>query len=213
MQDRFSLFASPFEAGVYKKDVGNGIPFEIQTMNQVHGVKVFEIDSLQDPPEADALICAEPGICLMTKTADCIPLVIADHVTGYIAAIHAGWRGLTAGVILKTLAELKKKGVVPGKVLVGVGPSLRVCCAEFSEPFREIPAQCHFAIRDDGHVDLPSIALKQLLDFGVLQENIEWSPVCTACSPDWFSWRRDKNTARFGTWVRRSPLASSSKLD
>jgi hypothetical protein len=99
-------------------------------------------------------------------------------------------------------------GASAARLKVGVGPSLGVECAEFSDPLVEIPAKYHWAVREkklSGRtacvVDLWAILERQLREAGVAEDRVEWMRVCTACSPEWFSWRRDKVMKRFGTFI------------
>lgn len=199
----FKQFGPSFQAGVLQQDVLSELPFEMQRLKQVHGTKLVEVVEIGREVEGDALITHSMDVPLLIKTADCIPLVFADETTGWIGGIHAGWRGLTADIVPLTLTLMVEKGVRIADVKVGVGPSLGVECAKFSTPLLEIPAKYHWAIREQGHVDLWMILEQQLSQAGILKENIEWMRVCTACSPEWFSWRRDADARRFGTFIVR----------
>lgn len=225
----FSIFGRDVVAGVAAGDVLSALPFPAQLMHQVHGVEIVEVTGVgpEGAPEvspevspevgpeveADALVTRARGVRLMVKTADCIPLVLADEEAGVVAAVHAGWRGLTADIVPLTVARLVSMGALAERLKVGVGPSLGVECSEFSDPFEEIPARYHWAVHVDKHVDLWAILERQLREAGIGEGQVEWMRVCTCCSlgasqvrgaraaEAWFSWRRDKTAARFGTWV------------
>ena len=199
----FSRFPFPFRASVFQGDFSENRPFPAQALKQVHGTQIIESDSLGPDLEGDALITCSSGVPLLIKTADCIPLVMADPVTGWIAAVHAGWRGLSAGIVPAVFQRLREKGVSTSDCFVGIGPSLGVECARFSDPTLELPKECHWAIRTDGHVDLWAILERQLSEAGVDFDRVEWMKVCTACTPEWFSWRRDHDSRRFGTTIER----------
>lgn len=199
----FKHFGSSLQAGVLQQDVLVELPFEMQRLKQVHGTKVVVVEGIGPEVEGDALITQSVDVPLLIKTADCIPLVFADETTGWIGGIHAGWRGLTADIVPLTFARMLEKGVRMADVKVGIGPSLGVECASFSNPSEEIPAKYHWAIREQGHVDLWAILEDQLTQAGILKENIEWMRVCTACTPEWFSWRRDADSRRIGTFIVR----------
>lgn len=201
----FKHFGPFVQAGVLQQDVVTELPFEMQRLKQVHGTEVVEVEKLGPEVEGDALITHSSEVPLLIKTADCIPLVFADETTGWIGGIHAGWRGLTADIVPFTFARMAEKGVRMADVKVGIGPSLGVECAKFSHPQEEIPTKYHWAIREQGHVDLWAILEQQLAQAGVLEGNIEWMRVCTACTPNWFSWRRDADARRFGTFIVRKP--------
>jgi YfiH family protein len=199
----FTIFGPSVKAGVLKvqKDVLEELPFPVQWLNQVHGVKVLEVEKISGPEEADAMISTTRGVPLLIKTADCIPLVMADEKAGLVAAVHAGWRGLTADIVPLVISRMIALGASVDRLKVGVGPSLGVECAEFSEPEKEIPEKYHWAVREDRHVDLWRILEHQLREAGVTEDRVEWMRVCTCCSSEWFSWRRDKVMHRFGTFI------------
>ncbi|MFA5793378.1 MAG: polyphenol oxidase family protein [Candidatus Gracilibacteria bacterium] len=219
----FKNFPSFVLAGVVPDDVLANPPFEAQTLNQVHGTKIIKIDAYTEPQDGDAMSTYEIGVRLMIKTADCIPLVFADTENKIIYAVHAGWRGLVADIIPITVNLMLKNGAEPSKIKVGIGPSICKKCAVFTDPKNEIPQKYHFAISGNlsssdcarsgcpGNqcgpcnagvlVDLRLIAKKQLSHAGILEKNIEWMPICTACDKNWFSWRRDKTQKRFGTFI------------
>ena len=191
----FSIFGPGVKAGIWN---GEGEPpFAVQRMNQVHGTALVEVSAYGAEPEADALWTRTRGVRLAVKTADCIPLVFADEEAGVIAAVHAGWRGLTADIIPKTLAMLELDA---SRLKVGVGPSLGTECAEFTDPLAEIPAKFHWAVKGK-RVDLNGIARRQLVEAGVRAENIEWLQICTKCETTWPSWRRTQAAGRFLTWI------------
>ncbi len=197
----FGSFPPAIVAGVFDGDVLTELPFEVQKLKQVHGTEIVEVSAVGEDVEGDALLTNTPGVRLLIKTADCIPLVLWDPSSGWIAAVHAGWRGLTADLVPKTIARMIEKGARTADLQIGIGPSLGVECAAFSEPSKEIPAQYHWAVQPDQHVDLWAILERQLREAGVNMGKVEWMRTCTACDPRWFSWRRDKTLARLGTFI------------
>ena len=190
---------SGINAAVIQEDVLQGLPFKVQTMKQVHGsdIMIFE-DYHEDEIGHDAIICNKPGVTLMVKTADCIPLVFAGR--GIVAVVHAGWRSLTQDIIPKTLEKMIEMGCTAEGMRVGIGPSLGFECSEFSDPGNEIPKKFHWAILGK-KVDLNAIALKQLADLAIKNENIDHMNICTKCDEGWFSFRRNGCKHRFGTII------------
>lgn len=189
---KFKIFGGKVRAAVL-----DDLNVEAQFMHQVHGDRIAVIDKLGEIPECDALIsCA--NLTLAVKTADCIPLVIADEDVGIVAAVHAGWRGLVADIIPKTIAKMLEMGALAERIKVGIGPSLGFSCAEFSDPLNEIPEKYHYGIHGR-NVDLNEIALRQLEEAGVSQ--IEHFDICTKCDASWPSFRRDGTKERFATII------------
>src|SRR5215831_7124488 len=117
----------------------------VLSVRQVHGADVTVVDAaLATDPEtvartrADALVTPLPGVAVAVYTADCIPVLLADPVRGALGAVHAGWRGLVAGVIGAAVAALGRGGTRPRDVRAALGPSIGPCCFEVGD---EVAAQ------------------------------------------------------------------------
>lgn len=201
----FSIFGPSIVSGVIQDNILNAsLPFPVQMVNQVHGADILEVQSYSTPDSGfDAMVSDRTDLKLMIKTADCIPVMLADESAGVIGAVHAGWRSLVADIIPKTIEKMIAMGASSELIRVGMGPSLGTCCSQFSDPRTEIPGKYHWAILENNHVDLLSIAHRQLDDVGVPEEQVERMAICTACSPEWFSWRRDQGPERMGTFIER----------
>ncbi len=151
----------------------------------------------------DALISATPGRPLLITAADCLQIILLDPVTPAVALTHAGWRGLVAGSIGTTIAAMHASyGSNPHLMLAGIGPGLGPCCAEFTDPDRELPGSFAPHIRGR-YVDLWDAARRQLLDAGLDDARIDLSGICTRCHRDeYFSHRGDHHrTGRFAAIV------------
>lgn len=195
----FSIFSAGVKASVLQQDVKAKPVPGMQVVNQVHGTDILIVEKLENREGGyDAMITKEYGLPLMVRTADCIPLLLAGD--GIVAAVHAGWRGLVAEIIPKTIARMVDMGADTERIKVGIGPSLGFSCSQFSNPREEIPEKFHFAI-DGNLVDLNRICDWQLEQAGVLAGNVERMDVCTKCNSEWFSWRRDHDERRFGTVI------------
>ena len=201
----FSIFGPSIVAGVVQDNVLNdSLPFEVQMVNQVHGTDILEVTELKNQEAGyDAMVSDRTGLKLMIKSADCLPVMLADESAGVIGAIHAGWRSLVADIIPRTVERMISMGASTERIRAGMGPSLGTCCSQFSDPKAEIPEKYHWAILENHHVDLLSIAHRQLAEVGISEDRVERMAVCTACSPEWFSWRRDQGPERMGTFIER----------
>lgn len=129
--------------------------FDLAEIRQIHSTLVFracrgkrgEIEYLpcgypagagQNPPQGDALITDEPGILLAVRTADCVPILLADPKRRAVAAIHAGWKGMLGGIVEKTAGEMRRQfDSHPRDLIAAVGPSIGVCCYEVGEDLAE----------------------------------------------------------------------------
>jgi len=152
----------------------------------------------------DGFMTATPGIPLMVRFADCQGVLFFDPVRKAIAAVHSGWRGNAQDILKKTIAQMKKEfSCDPANILVGIGPSLGPCCAEFTDPHSELPEKMHKYI-DGKKVDLWADSTDQLLDSGILLENIEVTGICTLCENNtYFSFRGSKGiTGHMGAVIQ-----------
>ncbi len=118
--------------------------------------------------------------------ADCFPVLLTDKEKSFAALVHAGWRGLNAGVVSEVLSYLEREGnVEPREVIVAVGPGIRSCC--FNNPeVRGLKNWQPFLTNglDGEGVDLLAKLLGDLVACGVEEENIEAAAACVCCSKE-----------------------------
>ncbi|MFN7966927.1 MAG: peptidoglycan editing factor PgeF [Acidobacteriota bacterium] len=173
---------------------------------QVHGAVLVDLTAPNlDPPEADGTIARAPGLPIGVVTADCIPLLFAHPNRVVVAAVHAGWRGLAAGILERTVEALEG----PEGWRVALGPAAGGCCYEVGVEVLEAlqPAASFHTATRPGHsrLDLRGVAVDRLLKAGVHQPLIEVIGPCTICSGGWPSYRRDGHKAgRMLSWIGRS---------
>ena len=193
------------------------VPTPIARLKQIHGANVlilpqeleerskFFETSANLRPHADGLITNCPEITIAVAVADCLPVLIADPVAGAIAAVHAGWRGLSAGVIENAIERMASGfGTKPTDCVVGIGPSIGPCCYEvgpevlaaFNNQGYDAEAPATFAKSELPHCNLGAVASAITQQLGVLQANIANAEVCTKCNSDWlWSYRHDGDNA------------------
>lgn len=182
--------------------------FRVATLRQIHSaIVVRPAGDSQECGEGDALITTEPGRLLTVRTADCVPILLVDPETRAVAAVHAGWRGVVAGVLPQSVARMRDHfGTVPGKLLAAIGPCIR---EESFEVGPEVAAQFQrlFPERKDldgrTHLDLAEACRRQLAGEGVPPASIFDCGCCTfADSPNYHSFRRDREAAgRMQTFI------------
>jgi YfiH family protein len=144
----------------------------------------LEPDDVKQPAlEADGHAIALPRAAAMVLTADCIPVALGAH--GAVAALHAGWRGLAAGVLEEGVRALRDVGG-QGDVVAVIGPCAGACCYEVGE---EVHAAFGGAHRDGRMIDLRAIAAERLLAAGVAE--VRHAQACTICDERFFSYRRE----------------------
>ena len=129
---------------------------------------------------------------MAVKTADCIPILLADERQRAVAAVHAGWRGPAAGIARRALESMHTRfGTEPSDVHAAIGPGIGKCCYEVGP---EVAAQ--FGENGRAHIDLAAANGGQLAAAGVARERIYTANLCTMCRGDEFhSFRRDKDAA------------------
>jgi YfiH family protein len=155
-----------------------------------------------DTVYCDAILSNAPNVLAGVKTADCVPILIGDPVTGSFAAVHAGWRGTVASIAAKSIERLKNEyGARPQDVLVAIGPAAGGCCYEVGSEVIEAFANGFanssdlFTPTRDGHarIDLIKANRDQLIASGVDPKRIFAAPLCTMDRTDlFFSYRREK---------------------
>jgi len=191
-----------------------GVPeADIRWAYQVHGCDVRHAESLplNSPLGAttitgDALVSHAPGLVCGVKVADCMPVLFASTDGSTVAAAHAGWRGLSAGVLERTVQECQ---VSPDTLVAWLGPCIGPQSFEVGEDVRDAflqhdPASVqHFTARTEPGkflCDLWAIARQRLNACGVT--NVVTSELCTYTRPDlFFSHRRDRVTGRMAAFV------------
>lgn len=189
-------------------------------LRQVHGVEVLQLHGptpTQPQQPADAVWTDEPGLACNVQVADCMPVLFADRDGKAVAAAHAGWRGLAAGVLEATLRALQEgAGVAPGDVVVWLGPCIGPRQFEVGvdvlEGFGQSPVSADpkafaYRPRSDGsprwRAHLQHLARQRLIAAGVAQ--ISADPACTVEEESrFFSFRRDGVTGRLAAaiWLR-----------
>jgi len=163
---------------------------------QVHGASTAMVDGrVPAAPVAgcDALATAAPGVALLIRTADCLPLFFADARRGVVALAHAGWRGLAAGLPARVLAALRHTyHCAPEDITVAIGPSIRACCYEVGPEFSRTFGGFVREARGRRTCDLTEAAITQLTRSGVHAGRILDTGCCTACeTARWYSLRRE----------------------
>lgn len=184
---------------------------------QVHGAAVLPASLAGgDPwPEADGLVSDGGGQSLWVCGADCTPVLIADPVSGRVAACHAGWRGVAGRILPAAVAQLEREGSRRAELLVALGPavsgehyqverpvSLQVAASLQPQPCSEPKALADLAAcgglladpqPDRDRLDIRLAARRQLELAGIDASRISLCPLCTVAEPLLFhSWRRDR---------------------
>jgi YfiH family protein len=181
-------------------------------MEQVHGTGVTVVDGPHDGPvpATDALVTATRGLVLAVLVADCVPILLADHDTGVVAAVHAGREGVRRGVLPAALSAMASRGAKARHVTALLGPSVCGACYEVpaamqADVARVAPAAAVTTRRGTPGLDLRA-GLADLLARAGVREVVH-DPRCTVEDPHLFSHRRDGVTGRQSglVWLDPSP--------
>lgn len=185
---------------------------------QVHRARTFRLGLLADPAaaqsniEADAVVCARADFSIGVVAADCAPVLVATQSGDCVAAVHAGWRGLAAGVLESAVRQLvRASGCSTSALFAAIGPAAGSCCYE-------VGAEVIAAVQPDGRhlgrsdvdssrrtLDVRGVASDRLQSCGLTAERIELVGPCSICSQEWPSYRRQGARAgRQLAWIAAS---------
>ena len=235
-----SLKKNGFKHGFFTKEWGNQSPKELLTQlssefsihfgNQVHGSNVIEASMTNRAPcpDADGLISDQKGQSLWIYTADCIPVLLADPTHGFVAASHAGWKGIEKGILLKTIEKLEYLGSNRNELIIALGPAIsknnykvdlnvaKSIYESIYEGSTNIPITIEKKIAllvslgivsydtspNKLLLDIRLAAANQLFEAGIKYGQISICPLCTFSNQILFnSWRRDKAKTRQWSFI------------
>jgi YfiH family protein len=165
-----------------------GIPDAWASVRQVHGATVLEADRPGLVGEADAIFTRREGLPLVIRTADCVPVILESD--GAVAVVHAGWRGIIAGVIESAVAALRDAGEAPRRG--AIGPAIGPCCYEVGpEVAGKLAPYTSTTTWGTTSVDLRAAVRERLdgIDLWTLED-------CTMCRGGYHSHRRDRSAGR-----------------
>lgn len=170
---------------------------EIIEAEQVHGDLIYIHTKTQKKVrgDVDGLITTKKNTALVVRTADCLPIIYADVVSGIIGISHQGWRGLLKELPSKMVAKMVEVGADKKNIGIFIGPGADVCCYEVSRETARLFVSSVITIKfGKPYLDMKKLAMQQLESAGVPHENIIISPDCTIHqSSDYFSYRESKN--------------------
>jgi YfiH family protein len=193
----------------------------IQWLSQVHGTAVVEAGTGEGCPRADAVWSRRPGRACAVLTADCLPVLFCSDRGDVVAAAHAGWRGLCAGVLEATVAAM---GVRPDRLLAWLGPAIGPAAFEVGPEVRRqflaVAADAWAVVdcfapspRTPGHylADLYALARLRLAAIGL--DDVHGGGECTFSDAGrFYSYRRDGQSGRMASLIllRPAPVSGSS---
>jgi YfiH family protein len=166
---------------------------------------------------ADAVVAEQAGVAAGVRTADCVPILLADPVAGRVAAVHAGWRGVVAEIVVRAVERLVARGSSKTALLAAIGPHIGPEAFEVGEDVAselDRASNPSAVLRSPGRkprVALAHILQAQLHRAGLRPDNIEQLPGCTLRDADrFFSYRRDgKQSGRMLSVISPRAVATS----
>lgn len=187
------------------------LPNTPKWLNQTHSTIALlaETISTEVAPDADASYTQKIHEVCVVMTADCLPILVTNKNGTEVAAIHAGWQGLSNGIVENTLLKLSSK---PNELMIWIGPSIQQAHYEVGEDFYKAFLSHHlleemkvaFAYQSGQKwlANVPLLAVQRLMRLGVAEKNIYLSDECTYANPEkYFSYRRDGVTGRIASLI------------
>lgn len=185
--------------------LGDRLPAPPLWLRQIHGTAVVDAAQAVAGAEADGALARQPGQVCVVMTADCLPVLLCDRAGTVVAAVHAGWRGLCAGIVEAAVAAM---AVPESDMLAWLGPAIGPAAFEVGDEVRaafvahDPAAAVAFAPRGEGKwlADIYRLARQRLAAAGVAA--VFGGGECTVADDQrWFSYRRDGTTGRMGTFI------------
>jgi YfiH family protein len=174
------------------------VPQDPVWLHQVHGAAVIDADATTTVVKADAAVARRRGVVCAVKIADCMPVLFADEAATVVAAAHAGWRGLAAGVLEATVEKMQAD-----RIVAWMGPAIGPRVYEVGEDVYAAFAghEACFTPNRPGHwlLDLYAVARRRLEAAGVTR--VHGGGFCTYSDPRFFSYRRDRGEKRMAAAI------------
>lgn len=196
---------SPAHVAANRARLRQLLPAEPLWLKQVHGITAVNASFEANLLEADAAYARQPGKVCVVMTADCLPVLFCDRAGTVVAAAHAGWRGLVAGVLEATIGKM---GVPGSELLAWLGPAIGPSCFEVGDEVRAAFIDCDpaaasaFSPRQPGKwlADIYRLARQRLQVAGV--GSVSGGDFCTVSDTErFFSYRRDGTTGRMASLI------------
>lgn len=184
--------------------IGLDDPAAFVEVNQVHGTTVLDAEGARGT-DADGLITARAGVAVGVRTADCAPVLIAAVDARLapiaVAAVHAGWRGATAGILRVAVEALLAKGAAPSRLFFAIGPAISKLHFEVGP---EVVEAARASLDGDAppvgtspkntpHLDLVELLVMQLERLGIERRQVDVAGACTFQDESrFYSHRRDR---------------------
>jgi len=189
---------------------------DLRAENAVHACRGPLVMDENGLPQADAQVTSVLGQVVAVRTADCLPVIVADRQRRQVGAIHGGWRGLTAGILREGVAAFADRGISLQELVAVIGPAISRESYEVGPDVVQAVLSPTFGLGeraallslakgqgDRWHFDLAVAAALHLIQLGLKPENIEVIQACTFREGAFNSFRRDRQTRQLNwSWIR-----------
>lgn len=206
----------PGHVSANRKLLRQRLPSEPQWLEQVHGSDHVWVEQSAGPLRADAALSCSPGVVCAVMVADCLPVYLCDDAGTAVGIVHAGWRGLSAGIVEKSVAAMP---IDPGRIMAWLGPAIGPAHFEVGDEVRTIfidhdpyAAQAFKPAENPltqplqkWYADIFQLVRLRLMNAGV--HRIYGGGICTYSDPvRFFSYRRDGSTGRMAAliWLEKT---------
>ena len=169
-------------------------PTKLVTINQIHSSKILIAGSPGFYDPADGIINKGGNLVCSIKVADCLPIFFVNELSKTIGIVHAGWRGISSGIIDKFVKSIEICNENVSEFYVLIGPSIQPCCFEIMDDVLDsFDSKFYTSIKKNKYkVDLQAWTVDQLIKFGFSEEKIKNINKCTFCLDNLYhSYRRD----------------------
>ena len=171
---------------------------KLVSINQVHSSKIISVKRAGHYESSDGIINVGGNLVCSIKVADCLPIYFINRISRTIGLVHAGWRGLSLGIINEYFKNVKKNNESASDNYVFIGPSIKKCCFKIqNDVLKHFDSRFYSKINDKHYqVDLQKWAVNQIMNLNIKKDKIFVIDKCTYCNKDLYeSFRRDGDAA------------------
>ena len=204
---RSKLLSSINHALVAKEHELNGLKDSIVLPKQMHSNVVAAVHGSRQSTQADGLV-SNSKTPIGVVTADCVPILLYDPVSGIKSAVHAGWKGTLNEIAINAVDAIESEGGSRDNLTVAIGPAIKSCCYDIDEERTQL-FQNKFGLKtvnkidNKYYIDLQRINSNQLVSIGISLNQIEILEECTQCNPRrYYSYRRGDRDKRMISYIQ-----------
>jgi len=195
----FSVLKLNYKNIVTLKQIHSNIVVNIEKTDKGKGALNYE----ESVAEADGMVTSEKNIPLVIFTADCIPIFFFETKNKIIGIAHAGWKGSLNNIVSEIIKKIVEKNGKPENIIAILGPGIKKCCYEIKNDLLSLFDEKYITNSNNKfYLDLYKLNIDNLINSGVLQQNIYETDFCTSCNVNLcFSYRKEGETGRMASVI------------